>query len=153
MTIIKQLCSMAELIEARAAERGSEPFMLDAQSGAALSFLQLKEETDKLRKNLEASGLQPGDKVSVYMPNGPLPAILLLAIMASGLQVNPINLLSQSSQLVYVLSHSDTRLVFTCKEYLPSLAQALRLVEREVAVVVCEPDSMQVPVVPVVPAV
>ncbi|WP_120968265.1 AMP-binding protein [Comamonas sp. lk] len=153
MTIIKQLCSMAELIEARAAERGSEPFMLDAQSGAALSFQQLKEETDRLRKNLEASGLQPGDKVSVYMPNGPLPAILLLAIMASGLQVNPINLLSQSSQLVYVLSHSDTRLVFTCKEYLPSLAQALRQVEREVAVVVCEPESMQVPVVPAVAAV
>lgn len=152
MTINKQLRNLGELIESRAAERGAEPFMLDVQSGLALSFQQLKEESDKLRANLDAIGLRPGDKVSVYLPNGPLPAILLLAIMASGMVVNPINLLSQPSQLVHVLSHSDTRLVFTCKEYLPSLTQALRQVEREVAVVVCEPDSMQLPLVPSLPA-
>ena len=149
MTVDKQLRNLRELIEARAAERGAAPFILDAFSGAELSFQQLRDETSKLAEAFDALGLVPGDKVSVYMPNGPLPAILLLASMASGLVVNPINLLSQPAQLVHVLSHSDTRLVFTCKEYMPALIQALEQVEREVAVLLCDPASMRVPSLPV----
>ena len=147
MTIHKQLRNLAELIDTRAEERGSAAFMLNAHNAAELSFQQLRDETQKLRENLDAIGLQPGDKVSVYMPNGPLPAILLLAIMASGLVVNPVNLLSQPSQLVHVLGHSDTRLVFTSKEHLPTLTQALNQLDRAVTVVVCDPESMHVPLV------
>lgn len=153
MTTNTALHSIAELIDARAAERGEETFMINAQDGALLSFARLKEETDRLRANFDAIGLAPGDKVSVYMPNGPLPAILLLGIMASGLVVNPVNLLSQPSQLVHVLRHSDTRLVFTSREHQPALEQALAQVERSVAVVLCDPESMHVPLAPSLPPV
>ncbi|QIL81347.1 AMP-binding protein [Diaphorobacter sp. HDW4A] len=148
MTIHASPQNLRELIDARAAGRGSASFMLNAQNDASLSFAQLKAETDKLRSNLAQAGLAPGDKVSVYLPNGPLPAILLLGIMASGLVVNPVNLLSQPSQLLHVLRHSDTRLVFTCREYLPPLEQALAQIERRIAIVLCDPESMHVPWVP-----
>ena len=151
MMIDKNVRSLAALVDRRATERGAAPFMINVQNGQTLSFEQLREQVHALRQTLDAVGLVPGDKVSVYMPNGPLPAILLLGIMASGLVVNPINLLSQPTQLVYVLGHSDTRLVFTSEEHAPALRQALQQVDREIAVVLCDPESMQVPSVPALP--
>ncbi len=137
--------NIGEVLNARAQERANAPFLLNAPDGAQLSFAQLQAETARLHSQLDAIGLQPGDKVSVYMPNGPLAAILLLAIMASGLVVNPINLLSQPAQLVHVLEHSDTRLVFTCQENLPALREALSKVTRTIHVEVCDTESMHVP--------
>ncbi|MGE8320957.1 MAG: AMP-binding protein [Comamonas sp.] len=145
MTVDKTIRSLAELIDRRARERGAASFMVNVQNGQALSFAELREQVLRLRDNLDAIGLVPSDKVSVYMPNGPLPAMLLLGIMASGLVVNPV---SQPSQLVYVLGHSDTRLVFTSQEHLPALQQALAQVERDVAVVLCDPEAMVVPPIP-----
>ena len=61
MTVKKQLHNLAELIDTRAEERGSAAFMLNAHNAAELSFQQLRDETQKLRENLDAIGLQPGD--------------------------------------------------------------------------------------------
>jgi long-chain acyl-CoA synthetase len=68
-------------------------------------------------------------------------ARLLLGTMYAGFVVQPINLLSQRSQLEYVLAHSDTRVVFVGPEYRQRLEDALVAVQRPVLVIETDVDA------------
>ena len=75
--------------------------------------------------------------------NGYQTARLLIGVMYAGFTVVPLNLLSQRSQLEYVLEHSDTKLVFTREDLAPRLHDALRAVHRPIQVIVIDPDATE----------
>ena len=63
--------------------------------------------------------------------------------MYGGYCVTPLNLLAQSSQLDYVLEHSDAAIVFVASDQLERLHSALSRVARTVKVVVCDVDAQE----------
>src|SRR3546814_480397 len=73
-------------------------------------------------------------------------ALLLLGIMASGLVANPINLMSQPSQLRHVLWHSDARLVFTTSDRADTVRTLLAELDRPVQLVVVDTLGDDLPV-------
>ncbi|MGB6009347.1 AMP-binding protein [Castellaniella sp.] len=137
--------TFAQLLRSLAARQPDSPYLISSDSGRELSCGRLWQQCQHLGRQFKALGLDTGDKVSVYMPNGELTAVLLLGIMANGLVANPINLMCQHAQLKHVLDHSDTRLIFTSKEQAGTLAAALREVDRDIRVVECDPASDDVP--------
>ncbi len=141
---------MATLIAAQAAQSPDKPYLLSPDSGHALTFGALAADARVLGKHYAAAGLERGQSVSVYLPNGEQTARLLLATMACGLVVNPINLLCQPAQLHYILSHSDTRLIFTWPGGEAAIREALHESGIDVPVVVTTPDATDLPVLPVV---
>src|SRR3546814_2316967 len=80
------------------------------------------------------------------MPNCEHTALLLLGIMASGLVANPINLMSQPSQLRHVLWHSDARLVFTTSDRADTVRTLLAELDRPVQLVVVDTLGDDLPV-------
>ncbi|CAM2166197.1 Sulfoacetate--CoA ligase [Paraburkholderia sacchari] len=149
------------LIEARAAQYPDKPFLLAAPDesennhadGATLTFGALLERCQALDLRFREAGLKPGDVVSVLMGNGVQTATLLLGAMYSGLIAHPLNLLCQTTQLAYVIEHSDTRMVFTSTQTSGALTAALAAlrkqgVTREIALVHTEPDAVALPVLP-----
>ena len=120
-------------------------FFISTDTGDELSFLQLQQHCQSLASQFVQLGYQPGDKVSVFMPNCQTTAVMLLGVMAAGLVVNPINLLAQASQLRHILEHSDTRLVLTTAELAGRLQPLLDDIDREIALVVLDPQAREVP--------
>ena len=161
---MNQPVTIRALIDARAAQFADKPFLLAAPEGDdnggsgsvagaranTLTFRQLRDDCRVLEARFCEAGLRPGDVVSVYMGNGIQTARLLLAAMYSGLVAHPLNLLCQSSQLAYIVEHSDTRMIFATRETREAVAVAIAGCQdparaRDIALVQTEPDALELP--------
>jgi len=124
------------------------PFLVAPETGALMSYAKLQEHCRELARVLLMNGLSPGDTVSLMMHNGYQTARLLIGIMYAGMRVQPVNLLSQPSQLKYVLEHSDTRLVFCAHEFVDRLRAPLEEITcdgtRDIAVFPLNPDQIDI---------
>ena len=109
--------TLAALIEKQARHQPNQTYALGCQSGQAISFGDLARDCRRVVQWLQALGSQPGDVISVVMPNGLQTLRLLLGAMYGGWCVNPVNLLSQQEQMRYVLDHSDCRVVFVSPDF------------------------------------
>ncbi len=61
---------------------------------------------------LQAAGVQPGDRAAIYAPNSVEWISAALAIQAAGGAMVPIYPASTAEQAAYVVSHSDTKVLF-----------------------------------------
>ncbi|HYH43396.1 MAG TPA: AMP-binding protein, partial [Burkholderiales bacterium] len=130
-------------VDRRAAEQPGAAYLIAPESGAVMTYLKLQQASCRLAAFLRARGLAKGDKVAFFLHNGYQAARLFIGIMYGGYTAAPLNLLSQRSQLAYVLEHSDARLVFTSAEHEPRVREALAD-RRDVEVVVIDPDATEV---------
>ncbi|MDB5921452.1 MAG: long-chain fatty acid--CoA ligase [Betaproteobacteria bacterium] len=128
-------------VDLRASEQPAAPFLIAPETGAIMTYGELQRASRALGGFLLAQGLQKGDKVALMLHNSYQTARLLIGVMYAGFTVAPLNLLSQRSQLEYVIDHSDTALIFTSEELAPRVHEALGAVQREVKVVVLDPDA------------
>ena len=128
-------------VDRRAAETPDAPYLIAPETGTVMTYAQLQCASIELASFLAARGLRKGDKVALMLHNSYQTARLLIGVMYAGYVVAPLNLLSQKTQLRYVLEHSDTVLAFTSAELEPRLREALAEVDRDVEVVVIDPDS------------
>jgi acyl-CoA synthetase (AMP-forming)/AMP-acid ligase II len=135
------LQTITALIDARAADAADEPYFVAAESGRTLTFGELGRSCRRIAGLLRGAGLGPGDTVSVVMPNGLQTARILLGAMYAGYCVNPVNLLSQPEQMLYVLDHSDCKLVFAAPEWTERVRALAAKIGRPVQVVEVDPDG------------
>ncbi len=128
-------------VDLRAREQPDAPYLIAPETGATLTYAQLQRDSRELGRHLLGLGLNKGDKVALMLHNSYQTGRLLIGVMYAGFMVAPLNLLSQPSQLEYVLDHSDTRVIFTTGEFSQRLKQALAGIKREIRVVVIDPDA------------
>jgi long-chain acyl-CoA synthetase len=150
--------TLRALIDERAAQYPDRPFLLavrdaddtrDAAPGV-LSFGALQRDCATLSARFAQAGLRAGDVVSFFMSNGMQTARLLLAAMYGGFVANPVNLLSQASQLRYIVEHSDTRAIFVEPPMHAAVRAALDAlhaegVTRDIALIETAPDADTLP--------
>jgi len=131
-------------VDRQAREQPDAPYLIAPETGRTLTYLRLKQDSEELGRFLLSQGLAKGDKVALMLHNSYQAARLFIGTMYAGFTVSPLNLLSQRSQLAYVLDHSDTRLVFTSQDHAGALNAALADVKRDVKVIVIDPDAESV---------
>ena len=134
--------TVRDLVERQAALQPQAVYAVGAEGGSKLTFGELAASCRNVAALLRSHGSQPGDTVSLVMPNGLMTLQLLLGAMHGGWCVNPVNLLSQPEQMRYVLEHSDCRLVFATPGWEAAVRTALEGVDRPVTVVVIEADAV-----------
>jgi fatty-acyl-CoA synthase len=98
--------SMGALVD-RAAERFGDREALYYE-GKRWSFVDLKAETDRVAKGLLALGIQPGEKVCLWMPNRPEWLSTMFAVMKIGAILVPINTRFRTADLEYVVRQSNS---------------------------------------------
>jgi len=130
-------------IEIKARLQPDAPYVIAPETGAVLTYRELRAASDRLARHLYARGYRKGDKIALMLHNGYQTARLLIGLMYAGFVAVPLNLLSQRNQLQYVLDHSDTRLVYTSAELRPQLGEALGGVTRRIDVEVIDPDTVE----------
>ena len=131
-------------VDLRARETPAALYVIAPETGATLTYAQLQRDSIQLAAYLLNRRLHKGDKVALMLHNSYQTARLLIGVMYAGCMVVPLNLLAQSSQLSYVLDHSDSRLVFTSEELAPRVREALANITRDIQVVVIDPDAATV---------
>lgn len=132
------------LLERQAAIRPQQTCFIAPETGRTLSFGDLLEGSRRLAEFLHEQGVPAGAHVAWLLPNGLQVYRLFVGCMAAGYVATPLNLLAQAEQLAYVLEHSDSQLVFVSAEHKERLHQALKLLPRQIAVVVVDPDRASI---------
>ncbi|QEA39202.1 AMP-binding protein [Pistricoccus aurantiacus] len=129
------------LIKKWAADRGDRTFLLAPENGEQLTFSQLQERAIQVSAHLDAMDCHAGDHVALFMDNGQWTVILLLAIMASGRVVVPLNALAGDGQLEYVLEHCDANVLLSSPQHLERARRLSEKVERSITVIPACPDQ------------
>ena len=128
-------------VEKQAAERPDKPYLIAPETGRTLSFGELRRQAVNLSRFLLDAGVVHGDRIGFYCANGYQTAAVFLGTMVGGFVSVPLNLVSQASQLEYVLEHSDTRLVFTDQEHAEALAERVKAVGKSIEIIVIDVDA------------
>ncbi|MCP3991931.1 MAG: AMP-binding protein [Actinomycetia bacterium] len=90
-----------------------KPAVIMAASGEQLSFAELDRRSAQLAQLLFASGLRPGDHVSIFMENNIRYFECFWAAARSGLYFTSINRYLQPEETAYILRDSAAKALFT----------------------------------------
>jgi long-chain acyl-CoA synthetase len=127
----------------RAAKEPDKIYMFAPEPNLTLTYGQLQNDSIELGKYLYKKGLQKGDKISFMLGNGYQTAKIFLGGMYAGFVVAPLNLMSQLSQLEYVMTHSDTRLIFFSADQKERVEKAVHKVDRPIELIQIDNDVEQ----------
>ncbi|CAM9822185.1 unnamed protein product, partial [Phaeothamnion confervicola] len=128
-------------VDRQARSRPDKTYLVAPETGRELTFAELKRQADNLCRFLLGAGYAPGDRIGFYCANGYQTAAVFLGTMYGGYVSVPLNLVSQPSQLEYVLEHSGTRLVFTDMEHAEALAARVEAIGGGIEVIVIDVDA------------
>jgi amino acid adenylation domain-containing protein len=152
MLVGKEIRTIREAVDAAAGLQPATAFLLSAETGSTISFLELQQNCILLSLMLRQAGLVQGDKVAFLMDNGLLTVQLFLGSMYGGLVAVPLNVRAGVMQLAYMLEHSDAKVVFAEEQYAALLGEALADVRRDIRVIPANVDG-PIPAFETVPAV
>jgi len=109
--------SMPELIR-RAAEAYGDDLFLVEECGRSLNFRQLEQKVEQAARALLALGVEYGDKVAIWAPNGGGWIVTACAIEMIGAVMVPINTRFRGAEASYILGKSQAKLLFTVAGFL-----------------------------------
>lgn len=109
--------------------------------GDGLNYAQFVETVRAAAGGLLRLGLEPGDRVGVYLEKGFEAVIALFATVAAGGAFVPINPLLKPRQVGYILQDCDVRILVTSAYRLEGLAEQLTAAPNLEAVVLTASDA------------
>jgi len=122
-------------IENHAAASPDRDFLIAPEIDRSLSYLQLRDAVDDVGSQLDRLGIGYGSRVAFLLNNGYWTTRLFLGVMASNRVIVPLNAVAGTIQLVHVLDHSDSEVVFVAPEYREKLDEIMAQVERPIRVI------------------
>jgi len=127
--------TVRECIERHADATPDRTFLIAPDVDRSLSFAELKSSVDDVGSRLDRLGLGQGAKVAFLLNNGYWTLRLFLGVMASNRIIVPLNAVAGTVQLVHVLDHSDSEVVFVAPEYREKLEEIMAQVSRPIRVI------------------
>ena len=112
----KIACTIPELVFAGATQF-AERTALEAP-GESISYAQLPDRVLAITRALMASGIQTGDRVSVWSPNSTDWVLVALAVHCAGGLLVPINTRMKGNEAADILERSGSRIAFVVGDFL-----------------------------------
>ncbi len=103
---IAQVCCTRWAQDPRRANRTAVAWEHDSGTSGELSYAELQAQADQLSHALKRSGVLPGDRVAVVMPQRPETAVAHMALYQMGAVAMPLSILFGPEALVYRLQDS-----------------------------------------------
>jgi len=108
-----------------------------------LTYRELDDRVNQACHFLSAQGLTRGDVFNLHLPNCPAFLILWFAGARLGAIMMPTNVLSSADELLYLLEHSSSKIVFTTAEHLTMLQQCEHKLDGLEKIILCDPYSAE----------
>jgi acyl-CoA synthetase (AMP-forming)/AMP-acid ligase II len=107
---------------------GGEVAYRDLGSGGALTFAEWDARSNALARGLVARGVEPGDRVSIYMPSEECLRwiVAYAAVHKAGAVAVPTNTRLSVRELIAILGHGEVRALLTCASLLPAARDVRR---------------------------
>ena len=112
--------SVSELLFSKCLENPTKDFILFEDKAGLIESLNYKSfeiKVKQLGSVLISNGIQKGDKVLLHLPNGIDFTLSWFAILSIGAVMVPTNILSTKEEMKYLVSHSESQLIITEKEF------------------------------------
>lgn len=108
MNLRGNLCS---ILKKNAAHSPMSPAIIDSSNGSITAYQELWLRVNQVAYGLKSIGVNHGDRVAVYLPNGPEFIICFFAIMKLGAVAVPLNILSKSYEIQYILENAAAKVL------------------------------------------
>lgn len=108
-------CSMVELV-ARTAEQHPDIVAYEF-FGGKVTYKQMMEEIRRCAAALCAMGIEPGQKVTICMPNTPQAVVMFYAINYMGAIANMVHPLSGQEEIAFYLNESESVAALTLNQF------------------------------------
>jgi fatty-acyl-CoA synthase len=106
-----------------AREFPNKPAVIEAATGAAVTYRELDDRSKRLAQLLYARGLRRGDRLAVFMENNPRYLEVIWAALRSGLYLAPINRYLTAEEVAYILEDSTAAALVASKQLEPVAAE------------------------------
>ncbi|MFS0878558.1 long-chain fatty acid--CoA ligase [Bacillus sp. 7586-K] len=106
--------------------------------GEETTYEQLDEAVNRFASGLQAMGIQKGDHVALLLGNSPYFIISLYGAMRAGATIIPINPIYTPSEIVYLLSNGDVKVVVALDLIIPIVEKIEGQLEKLEHIIVCE---------------
>jgi 3-(methylthio)propionyl---CoA ligase len=100
-----------------------------------LSYWEFRERCLRLATALSRRGIGRGDTVAIMAPNVPPMLEAHYGVPMTGAVLNPLNYRLDARSIAFILEHGRARLLITDREFSSTVAEALRLLSRQIPVV------------------
>jgi long-chain acyl-CoA synthetase len=111
---------------ARSAERYPQQAAIAHGTDLWCNYVELAQRAARTAHWLRGQGVQPGDRVVLFMHNAPVYLPLMWGIWWCGAVAVPVNAKLHEREAAWIAGHSEARLAFVDAERANSFAQALR---------------------------
>ncbi|MEH6986155.1 AMP-binding protein, partial [Priestia megaterium] len=109
--------TVGELLKESTKKFGHQEAVIYSEQNIRYTYAEFYQETSRVAKALLATGLKKGDHIAIWATNVPEWLLLQFAAARIGAVLVTLNTSYQSSELEYVLSHSDTTALFFIDEF------------------------------------
>ncbi|MCM3773298.1 MULTISPECIES: AMP-binding protein [Priestia] len=109
--------TVGELLKESTKKFGHQEAVIYSEQNIRYTYAEFYKETSRVAKALLATGLKKGDHIAIWATNVPEWLLLQFAAARIGAVLVTLNTSYQSSELEYVLSHSDTTALFFIDEF------------------------------------
>ena len=99
-------------------ELGDQAALIDGPSGRTLSYLQLREQVNKMARGLDLRGFKKGDVMAVFIPNMPEYGVIFLGVAAVGGINTTVNSLYSTADLIHQFNDSGAKFLVTIAAFL-----------------------------------
>ena len=113
-------CVLRYLLDRWATERPDQPHVVFAD-GAEWTFAELRDKVRTKAAGLRAMGIEQGEHVAVWLPNGPDALIAFYAINYIGAVFVPFNTAYRGQLLQHVIANSGARVLLVHPDLVPRL--------------------------------
>src|SRR6185295_7211027 len=109
----QELCNLTELLSGGAQSFGTKPFAIDAPIGRELSFVALKESSERVAAALaNRFGIAPRSHVAMLLPNCVEILPIYFGILRASCVFVPINARLKADEFQFILQDSEAQAVF-----------------------------------------
>jgi len=109
---------------------GRWPEAVAVVDGASLSYAELAEQARAVTGGLLAAGIEPGDRVALWAPNGAPWIVAALGIQGTGAWLVPLNTRFKGSEAAHILGRTRAAALLVADGFLPAVsAEAVRAVD------------------------
>ncbi len=118
--------TFTDFILQNAAERASQPALVDGPSGRTITYAQLVEFVRRVGANLAARGFQKGDVFAILLPNLPEYAVAFHGVASIGGILTTINPLYTTEEINFQLKDTGAKYLLTLPMFLEKAVEGAK---------------------------
>lgn len=115
--------TLPEAFAATVADRGDAPALVEFGTGRTLTWREYASEVEKVAAGLAGLGVRRGETVAILMPNLPEFHVIDMAALHLGATPFSVYLTSSPEQITYLFSNAESRVLFTERRFLDTIAK------------------------------